>query len=292
MSAFSRGFRNVSLGLHLPLRQSATRNAHRHTIQFPRPRPDQYFGRYSRVITRKLTCTVRNGYSAKSPITGDPIVLNVMRTRQPALLYKEPPMRPYLLRVYAFATLATGVGAFNFWWASHLPKEQPIWVPPIYLFIGAAFVVIGVHIFQRPVRRISLLEVLPASMGGRLQLRITARKSPFAKESVLVTEIWEPMLSERTFPMVEEMQEAQRARTQALSEGLENYNIISKSWELAARFIDQKWTSFFLKFKYFVLQFGIAHINLDGVKWKVDCTGYLREEGKGWSLLDICPIAD
>lgn len=120
-------------------------------------------------------------------------------------------------------------------------------------------------------------------MGGRLQLRVTGRKHPFSKLSVVTADIWDATISEKTNPMVSEMAEAKRAREQNISEGLENLSIIPRLWELAARWLEQKFTTFFLMNKFAMLQFGIANIEIDGIKWKLDCTGYLREDGKGKS---------
>lgn len=100
---------------------------------------------------------------------------------------------------------------------------------------------------------------------------------------MFTADIWDATLSEKTAPVIVEILEANRARHQRISEGLENYSIIPRIWELAARWIEQKWTSFFLRFKFAVLQFPIVHIEVDGIKWKLDCTGYLREQGQGTS---------
>lgn len=174
-----------------------------------------------------------------------------------------------------------GIGLYNFYWVNNLPEGLSFFVLPTYVVIGVAFVAIGIHIFQRPVRRITMLEIIPGTMGGRLQLRLNVRKTPFAKESVVVADTWEATLSEKTYPIVKELVEADRARKQSIREGLGHMFIVAQGWEIAARWIEQKWTSFFLKFKFAVLQFGIAEIEVEGVKWKIDCEGWLREDGKG-----------
>lgn len=200
--------------------------------------------------------------------------------RQPILLYKEPNPRKYLAKTYGFAVLATSIGLYSFYFGKTVPKEQPFFVVPTYLFIGFAFVAIGVHIFQRPARRITMLEILPPALGGRLQLRLKGRKHPFAKETELVTDIWNPVISEKTNPMVAEILEATRARRQNIFDGLSKFGYFARVVELGARFLDQRWTSFFLRFKFAVLQFGQVKLDLDGIKWKLDCNGYLLEDGK------------
>lgn len=283
MAAFSRGLNSIlchhSLRLPCSLRTAlfAARPQFSHLHVQNRSLP-------SSIIKRLASSSRPTGtLSSASYVTSDPVLRTVVQTREPVLLYTEPPVRKYLWRVYGFASLATGIGLFNFWWAKELPQELPWFVTPTYLLIGVAFCAIGVHVFQRPVRRISSMEVIPAALGGRLQLRIKARKTPFAKESVIITDIWDATISEKTNPIVAELVEADRARYQRISEGLEHMFIASRVWELAARWIEQKWTSFFLHFKFAVLQFGIARIEVEGVKWKLDCSGYLREQGSGMS---------
>ncbi|KAK7182225.1 hypothetical protein PSPO01_11698 [Paraphaeosphaeria sporulosa] len=209
----------------------------------------------------------------------DPVLRSVHQTREPVLLYKEPPRQKYLARVYSWATITTGIGLYNFYWVSALPPGLSFFVAPTYVVIGIAFSAIGIHLYQRPVRRLATLELVPGYRGGRLQLRLTGKKEPWSKDEVIDTDIFNATISEKTRPMLEEMVEAERARRQNITEGLEGYNIFAKTWEIMARWVEQKWTSFFLRFKFAVLQFGIIHIEVDGVKWKIDCEGYLLEHG-------------
>lgn len=237
---------------------------------------------FSSSILRRYASSARtpvNPYGAYA--TSDPVLRTVMQTRQPVLIYKEPPRAKYLRSVYAWATLATGVGLYCFYWVAHLPQGLPWFVAPTYIVMGTAFCAIGLHVYQRPVRRIISLEVVPSTMGGRLQLRLRALKSPFGKETVITTDIWEATMGEKTVPMIAEISEAERARKQNISQGLEDFNIASRAWEIAARWVEQKWTSFFLRFKFAILQFGMTHIEIDGIKWKIDCTGFLKEDGQG-----------
>jgi hypothetical protein len=219
--------------------------------------------------------------SAHSFANADPILRTVIQTHQPVVLYSEPSRRRYLGLVYSWASIATGIGLYNFYWVQNLPSDLSFFVAPTYVFIGVAFLAIGIHIFQRPARRISALEVVPGSMGGRLQIRLRVRKTPWSRESIITADSWEATLSEKTHPLVEELVEADRARKQNITEGLEHMFFALRYWEIAARWLEQKWTSFFLKFKFAVLQFGIAEVEVDGVKWKLDCEGWLLEEGKG-----------
>jgi hypothetical protein len=281
MAAFSRGF---------------YRTLHQHSLRLPsslraavftaRPQSSLSQAPNRNFVSSTLRCYQGPArYPIKSTPTSiansDPILRTVIQTRAPVLLYKEPSQRRYLWRIYSWATITTGIGLYNFYWVKHLPQEQPWFVPPTYIVIGVAFVAIGIHIFQRPVRRITMLEIIPGTMGGRLQLHMKVRKTPFAKESVVVADTWEATISEKTHPLVRELVEAERARKQSITEGLGHMFIVAQGWEIAARWLEQKWTSFFLKFKFAVLQFGIAEIEVDGVKWKIDCEGWLREEGKG-----------
>ncbi|KAK3216852.1 hypothetical protein GRF29_1g1164976 [Pseudopithomyces chartarum] len=152
-----------------------------------------------------------------------------------------------------------------------------------------------VLLYQEPIRKnylwkvygwatvtsgIATLEVIPGSMGGRLQLRIRGRKEPWSKDQVIETDIWNATISEKTQPIMQEIMEAERARRQKITTDLEDFSLLGKAWEIAARWVEQKWTSFFLRFKFAVLQFGIIHVEVDGVKWKIDCTGYLLEQGR------------
>jgi hypothetical protein len=197
-------------------------------------------------------------------VNADPVLRTVIQTREPVVLYKEPSRTRYLWRVYSWATIATGIGLYNFYWVKHLPHEQPFFVAPTYVVIGVAFVAIGIHIFQRPVRRISALEVIPGTLGGRLQLRLRVRKTPWSRESIVITDPWEATISEKTHPIVKEIVEADRARKQNITEGLEHMFIALRFWEIAARWLEQKAVSVFLKFKFAVLQFGIT-----GFMWTV-----------------------
>ncbi|PVH93118.1 hypothetical protein DM02DRAFT_721844 [Periconia macrospinosa] len=282
MAAFSRGLTSIlhqrCFQLPSPIRTANLTVRRQCPPCPPRCTADRYF---SSAISRRFAAPVRDTRPAiPSYVTSDPVLRRVISDRLPILLYREPNPRKYLLKVYGFAILSTGIGLYSFYFGKTVPKEQPFFVVPTYIFIGFAFVVIGVHIFQRPVRRITTLEVLPPAMGGRLQLRMRGRSHPFAKETELVTDIWEPVITEKTNPMVKEILEANRARKQSLLDGLGDRGYLSAIWELGARFLDQRWTSFFLRFKFAVLQFGQAKIDVDGVKWKLDCNGYLLEDGK------------
>jgi hypothetical protein len=290
MAAFHRGFLRTlhQHSFHLP---SSIRTA----VFTARPQPSQsqsYIRNFASSAFRRHPAPARYQPKANPVATGptDPILRSVVQTRKPVLLYKEPSRRRYLWRVYAWAAVVTGTGLFNFYWARHT-LELPglaFYIPPIYIIIGVIFVGSGIHLFQRPVRRISTLELIPGTTVGRLQLRLIVRQTPWSKKSVVIADTWEPTISDRTNSMILEMREADRARKQSITDGLGHMFIVARGWEIAARWLHQKWTSFFLKFKFAILQFGIAEIDIDGVKWKVDCEGWLLEDGKGKSRYALC----
>jgi hypothetical protein len=68
---------------------------------------------------------------------------------------------------------------------------------------------------------------------------------------------------------------------------MEDLNILARVWEGSARWVHQKWTNFFLKFKFAVLRFGIAKVQVAEGRWKIDCSGYLLENGKGMSAVEL-----
>ncbi|KAF2691818.1 hypothetical protein K458DRAFT_353859 [Lentithecium fluviatile CBS 122367] len=282
MAAYSRGLYSA---------------VHQHSLRFPSSIRTAIFTARPQVSLshspiRNFSSTIFRRYrapsrypsksSTSSIINADPILRTVVQTREPVILYKEPSRGKYLLRVYSWATVATSIGLYSIYFAKHTSTlEQPFFVPPAYIVVGLAFVAIGIHIFQRPVRRISALEIVPGTMGGRVQLRVRARKTPWSKESIVMVDPFEATISEKTYPVVKELVEAERARRQSITEGLGHMFIVARVWEIAARFIEQKWTSFFLNFKFAVLQFGMIQLKVDGEKWKIDCEGRLLEDGKG-----------
>ena len=51
---------------------------------------------------------------------------------------------------------------------------------------------------------------------------------------------------------------------------------------MALNRIETRWTSFFLRFKFAVFRYGYVKLEIeDGGKWKIDCEGFLLEDGKG-----------
>ncbi|KAF2254549.1 hypothetical protein BU26DRAFT_600223 [Trematosphaeria pertusa] len=274
MAAFSRGLPSV-----LPQRSFHFPSSIRAAIFKAQPRFTQ-----SHAPARSFSSSVLHRYqspaSSRSFVSSDPVLRTVIQTREPVLLYKEPANKWYLWKVYGLACTCVGIGLYNWKFAVELPKDMQWFVPPTYYVIGFAMLAIGFHVFTRPVRRIHSLEIIPNTMGGPLQLRIRARIAPFLKERVILADLTEATISEKTAPMVAELVEADRARNQRLTEGLEHLSILPRIWELAARWLEQKWTSFFLKFKFAVLRFGIAQVEVNGVKWKLDCSGWLLDEGR------------
>ena len=117
-----------------------------------------------------------------------------------------------------------------------------------------------------------------------MQLRMTVKPVPWLKERVIYTDLGKATISEKTEPMVAELLEAERFKRQKLWDDLGHMNIAARVWEGSARWVHQKWTNFFLKFKFAVLRFGIAKVKVRGDEWKIDCSGYLLENGKGMSI--------
>jgi hypothetical protein len=198
------------------------------------------------------------------------------------LLYKAPKNRWYYLKVYGTAGLWIGTGAYSIkFQEDNKNQELPFFVRPTYVVVGFGFIVIGCYICTAPTNRLRTLEVMPSILGGPVQLRLTARSAPWAKERVIYSNVGGVTISEKTLPMVEELMEADRARRQNVFEGLEHLSVLSRSWEYSARWVHQKWTNFFLSFKFAVLRFGIAKVEVKGEKWKIDCSGWLLEDGRG-----------
>lgn len=183
--------------------------------------------------------------------------------------------------VYGFASGCTAGGLWIFKFASELPKDLPFFVEPTYWVVSAMVIGSGAYAFTAPAMRCSSLELLPAYvMGGPIRVRIRARVAPMMKEKVIVANIGQVTMSEKTVPMIRELQEAERARRQDVSEGLRGMFILRRGWEIAARLLEQKWTSFFCYFKFAVLRFGVSKIHVNGEKWKIDCSESLLENGQ------------
>ena len=220
----------------------------------------------------------------------DPVLRTVEATKEAVVLYKAPPKRLYFFGVYAFACGLVAGGLYTLKWRYELPKDLPFFVGPTYTVVGFILMAMGLYVFTAPVSRVASMEVIPNVFGGPLQLRITTRyvPLPFIKPNVFYANIGEATISEKTHPVVRELQEAERARRASVSEGLEGMFIIPRLWEILARATEQKWTSFFLRFKFAVLRFGNVALEIDGKKWKIDCTGYLREDGKG--MFELVPM--
>ncbi|KAF2709634.1 hypothetical protein K504DRAFT_432401 [Pleomassaria siparia CBS 279.74] len=224
--------------------------------------------------------------SLQSPPPGfaaDPVLRVLSETGQPVVLYQAPFRLWYTLMVYGFASGCCAGGLWIFKFASELPKDLPFFVEPTYWVVSLMVLGSGLYAFTAPAMRCSSLELLPALRGGPLRVRIKARVAPIpfiVEEKVIVANLGEVTMSEKTVPMIRELQEAERARRQDVSEGLRGMFIVRRYWEIAARLLDQKWTSFFCYFKFAVLRFGVSKIQINGDKWKMDCSEYLRENGQ------------
>ncbi|KAH3912280.1 hypothetical protein HBI56_005600 [Parastagonospora nodorum] len=215
-------------------------------------------------------------------VNNDPVLRQVAQTRQPVTIYRAPKNRWYYLKVYGTAALWIGTGAYSIKFQDDVKdlKDLAFFIRPTYVVVGIGFIIIGSYICTAPVNRMRALEVLPSIHGGPMQLRMTVRSAPWTKERVVFANLGGPTISEKTNPMVEELMEAERARKQSVFQGLEHESIITRSWEYSARWVHQKWTNFFLSFKFAVLRFGIAKVEVQGEKWKIDCSGWLLEDGK------------
>ncbi|PSN70235.1 hypothetical protein BS50DRAFT_632148 [Corynespora cassiicola Philippines] len=240
----------------------------------------------SRGTIRHIASTASRGYrypsssGARSFISTDPILSAVSRTRQPILLYKAPEDRRWLYKTYALASGCVGLGLWTLKFGNELPIDMPFFVTPTYNVVGLILLAIGFVAVRRPTNRIQSLEVVPTTIGGPLQLRIRAKPAPFLKEKVILAHIGEVTLSEKSMPMVTELKDLEEFRKQKVSEDLGDGFILVRGWELSARYIYKKWTMFFNRFKHVVLSFGIVRLNHADHKWKIDCTGYLLEDGK------------
>jgi hypothetical protein len=187
-----------------------------------------------------------------------------------------------MVYVYGLACATIAAGLYTLRFRYTLSDDLPFFVGPTYVVVAIILLAIGSYIFTAPVSRCTSIELIPNIAGGSgVQFRIKARTLPMTTDRVIFASLGEATIREKTKPVALELSEADRARTQSLRDGLEDMFIARRMWELAARWIDQKWTSFFLRFKFAVLRFGIVPMTVDGSKWKIDCSGYLLEEGQG-----------
>lgn len=288
MSPVSRGFagflRQQSFRLPSSLRAAVFGGRE----QFFQPNTIQHL-RNSRNFTSSFLRRYEYQYKsqlAQKPsvfVNNDPVLRQVAQTRQPVTIYRAPKNRWYYLKVYGTAALWIGTGAYSIKFQDDVKdlKDLAFFIRPTYVVVGIGFIIIGSYICTAPVNRMRALEVLPSIHGGPMQLRMTVRSAPWTKERVIFANLGGPTISEKTNPMVEELMEAERARKQSVFQGLEHESILTRSWEYSARWVHQKWTNFFLSFKFAVLRFGIAKIEVQGEKWKIDCSGWLLEDGKG-----------
>ncbi|KAI4629844.1 uncharacterized protein J4E87_003031 [Alternaria ethzedia] len=286
MPAFSRGFDAF-------LRQ--------HTLRLPSSLRAALFGTRELFFTpttirtiwqnRSFTSSVFRRYQypktnvvAPKPssfVSSDPVLRQVVQTRQPVLLYQAPKNKWYYLKVYGTGALWIGVGAFSIKFNDDIKDNGlSFFVRPTYVVVGVGFIIIGCYICTAPSNRMRALEILPSLQGGPMQLRLVVKPVPWLKERVIYTDLGKATISEKTEPMVAELLEAERFKRQKLWDDLGHMNIAARVWEGSARWVHQKWTNFFLKFKFAVLRFGIAKVKVRGDEWKIDCSGYLLENGK------------
>jgi len=282
MAASSRGFAafKQSSGFRLPSSLRAALFGTREQCFQPSAVRDSRS--FSSSILRRYQYPKAAVNKPSSFLSNDPVLRHVVQTRQPVVLYEAPKNKWYYWKVYGLAALWIGTGAYAIKFQEDVKDipELPFFVRPTYVVVGLGFVAIGCYICTAPTNRMRSLELVPSMMGGPMQLRMAVRSAPWAKERIIYSNLGSATISEKCQPMVVELQEAERARRQSVWQDLDNMNIAAKAWEGSARWVHQKWTNFFLKFKFAVLRFGIAKVEVQGEKWKIDCSGYLLEDGK------------
>jgi len=243
--------------------------------------------RHARSFTSSLLRTYQ--YPARRPpppnaghfIGQDPVLRQVTQTRLPVTLYTAPRNKWYYWKVYGTAALWIGVGAFSIKFNYDIKENGlPFFVRPTYIAVGLAFIAIGCYISTAPVNRMRMLEVIPGFQGGPITLRMAVRPAPWAKEQTLFASLGQVSISEKTEPLVRELAEAERARRQRVWVDMDELSLLGRVWEGSSRWVHQKWISFFLRFKFAVLRFGIAEVEVQGQKWKIDCSGWLMEDGR------------
>jgi hypothetical protein len=285
MPPISRGFAGFlhqhSLRLPSSLRAALFGNRE----QFFQPHVIRNSRSFTSSILRRYQYQYKNSLAPKPNVfvNNDPVLRQVIQSRQPVLLYQAPKSRWYYLKVYGTAGLWLGTGIYAIKFQDDIKdmKDLAFFVRPTYIVVGIGFIIIGCYICTAPTNRMRTLEVMPSILGGPMQLRLTVRAAPWTRERVIYSNVGGATISEKTLPMVEELLEADRARRQNVFEGMEHLPVLTRTWEYSARWIHQKWTNFFLSFKFAVLRFGIAKVEVQGEKWKIDCSGWLLEDGKG-----------
>ncbi|RMZ69773.1 hypothetical protein GMOD_00010188 [Pyrenophora seminiperda CCB06] len=214
----------------------------------------------------------------------DPVLRQCLQTRRPVLLYHAPPSKYYHFKVYGAALLSISIGAYSLHFSNDLKDaDLPFFVRPTYLVVGAAFIAIGCYICTAPTNRMRAMEVVPGLQAGALQLRFFVRAVPWGRERVVRCSLGGATLTEKTEPLVRELVAAESFMKQDVWEDLRGLGGGRRVWTGLERWVYQKWMEFFLRFKFAVLRFGIAGVRVGGGReeWKVDCSGFLLEGGKG-----------
>ena len=235
--------------------------------------------------TRSFTSSIFRRSQYQRPnvfINNDPVLRQVVQTRQPVLIYQAPEDKRYYAKVYGLAALWIGAGVYSIKFNDDIKeRDLAFFVRPTYIFVGFAFIAIGCFICTAPTNRMRTLEILPSLHGGPMQLRMTVKAAPWVKERLILSNLGGATISEKTEPMVLELLEADRAQRERVFEDLDHLSTWGRITEGSSRWLHQKWVNFFLRFKFAVLRFGIAKIEVQGEKWKLDCSGWLLENGKG-----------
>lgn len=295
MSASSRGFAAFKQQSSLCLPSSLRATLFGIRQQVFQPKGIRNSRDFSSSIFRRYQYPKTTLNKPSAFVSSDPVLRQVVQTRQPVVLYEAPKSKWYYWKVYGLAALWIGTGAYSIKFQEDV-KDIPdlaFFVRPTYVVVGLGFIAIGCYICSAPTNRMRSLELVPSMMGGPLQLRMAVRPAPWAKERIIYSNLGGATISEKCQPMVLELQEAERAKRQSVWQDLGDMNVVSRVWEGSARWVHQKWTNFFLKFKFAVLRFGIAKVEVQGEKWKIDCSGYLLENGKGMAPPpDMCFVKE
>jgi hypothetical protein len=292
MPAFSRGLAGFMHPNAFRLPSSLRATLFESQQQFFQPNVARNSRSFTSSILRRYEYQYKstlNPSKAGTFVHGDPVLRQVIQTRQPVTLYEAPKSRWYYWKVYGLAALWMGTGAYSIKFQDDV-KDMPdlaFFIRPTYVVVGLGFVAIGCYICTAPTNRMRSLQVLPSVMGGPLQLRMVVRGTPWSKEKTIYSNIGAATISEKTEPMVMELLEAERFRRQKVWQDMEDLSILARVWEGSARWVHQKWTNFFLKFKFAVLRFGIAKVQVAEGRWKIDCSGYLLENGKGMCAVEL-----
>ncbi|KAF2275988.1 uncharacterized protein EI97DRAFT_433921 [Westerdykella ornata] len=223
-----------------------------------------------------------------SRLEADPAIRTVLLTKKPVLLYEGAPSFKYTIKVYLLAGATMAAGLYSLKFSKFVSERKGLvgFEHYTYVFVGICLLAIGTYICSFPVSRCTSIELIPSTIPhAAVQFRIRARTAPFLADKVIVANVGEVTISQKTSPVAAELIAADRYRAQRITEGLESEFFLNRWFEIATRFVEKRWTSFFLNFKFAVTKFRYVPIEVHGDKWKVDCSAYLREDGQALDRL-------